>query len=166
MIADWFWWLATSHIALSIVATLLVAALVVGFVPFLKYAPVIGPYVPVAKLAAFLSFGLLCALLDRRSADTRAELSQLRLDLAFSQSQLANQKAAAADKARLAAASGAAAVDAQMKANDYEQRLASRPLGGCALDDDDVRGLQDIRPRRAGAVLGGADSARLRGFAR
>lgn len=162
---DFFWTLATSYLALSIVAVVLVAALVVGYFPLLKWVPVIGPYVRVAQLVAFLTFGLLCALLDRQSAGSRAEIARLRVDLAFSEMQLSNQLAAAAVKAKLADASAAAAVDAQMKANNYETRLAARPVGDCGLDDDDISGMQNIRPRRAGAVKpGGANPSRLRGI--
>lgn len=158
---DWLWSLATSWAQWVAVAVLLVS--LVGYFPFADKIPIVGPYARVARLVAFLSFGLVCALVDRRSADGRAEIARLRVDLAFSEMQLSNQLAAAAVKAKLADASAAAAVDAQMKANDYETRLSAHPVGDCGLDDDDISGMQNIRPRRAGAVnRGGADPSRLR----
>lgn len=163
-----FWTLATSYVALSIVAAIVVAALVVGYDPLLKFIPVVGLYIPAAKVIAFLSFGLLCALLDRRSADNRAEVAQLRTDIAFSQAQLANQKATAADKARLADASADAANAAQLKASTYESLILAKPAAaGCDdLDPDLANVLHGIQPRRGSGASksGGANRARLRGF--
>ena len=56
--SDIFWTIATSYTALCFDAVLLLAALVVGYFPLVKYLPVIGPYVPVARLIAILAFGL------------------------------------------------------------------------------------------------------------
>jgi len=148
--------LATSNLALGIVGCVLAVALVIGFMPLLSYFPVIGPYVPVAKLVAFLLFGLLCALIDRRSADSREQIATLQKDLAFSRLQLNNSTAAAADKARLDEASKAAAAADDLKAKTYEQWLKTQPASpaGCDdLSDDDVRWLRDIQPRRAAGSI-------------
>jgi hypothetical protein len=164
---DWLWSLATSW-ALWVAVAVLLVALVVGYLPFLDKFPIIGPYVKVARFVAFLTFGLVCALLDRRSADARAEIAQLKRDLSFAELQISNNAATADEKARLAAASLSAAAGAQLKANTYEQWLATRPGAGCALGDDDLARMQDIKPRRA--VSGGTGKAvgqplsRLRGF--
>ncbi|WP_316205857.1 hypothetical protein [Bradyrhizobium sp. SZCCHNS1012] len=166
---DFLWSLSTSNLALGIVGCVLAVALVIGFMPLLSYFPVIGPYGPVAKLVAFLLFGLLCALIDRRSADSREQIATLQKDLAFSQLQLNNSTAAAADKARLDEASKAAAAADDLKAKTYEQWLKTQPASpaGCDdLSDDDVRWLRDIQPRRAaGSIKAGHQPAsRLRGF--
>lgn len=163
---SFLWSLATSYLALSTVAGLVVLALIVGYFPLLKWVPIIGPYVAVARVVAFLAFGLLCGLVDRRAADTRAEVAQLRIDLAFSQVQLANQKAAADDKARLAEASAASAAIAEQKATNYETFVLSAPAvcpGGDDFDGELLRVLHDIKPRRARGP-GGANPKGLRGF--
>jgi hypothetical protein len=143
--ADLFWSVATSYLALSIIAAILVAALVVGHVPFGKYAPVIGPYVVLAQFVAYPTLALLAFLIGVRIADERAELKQVKLDLAFSQLQLNAQKQSAetADKLRLQAEQQAE--QANQKVTEYEERLAKQPAGcGCNFDDSDVRSLHDI----------------------
>jgi hypothetical protein len=167
--ADLFWWAATSHIVLSIVAGMLLATLVVGYLPFGERLPIIGPYVRVARFASFLLFGLLCALLDRQSADTRSEIAQLKRDLSFAEIQISNNAATAADRERIAFASAAAAADAQSKAKTYELWLATLPRDDSDLITlDESHWLQDIKPRRAAA--GSSAKAvrqpvpRLRGF--
>lgn len=145
-----FWSIATSHFALLAIAGMLLAALVVGYVPLLKFVPVIGPYVRVAKLVAFLTFGLLCALLDRRSADMRAEINQLRTDLTFADVQLNNLRQTADDKARLAGELHSRVSEISAKVADYESRLASVPENPDCPDRvtrDEQRELRAITER-------------------
>lgn len=167
-----FWTLATSYWVLGALTVLLIAALVVGYDPLLKFIPAVGLYSPIGKVVAFFAFGLLCALLNRRTADMRAEVAQLHNDLAFTQSQLGVQKAIADDKARLAAASSDAAASANLKASTYETLLLSKPVdpkkpAGCDDADaellDVLRGIQPRRGTASGRSLG-ANPARLRGF--
>jgi hypothetical protein len=142
---DWFWWLATSHIALSGLGIIAVAALAIGHVPFGKYVPVIGPYVVLAQFIAYPALMLLAFLIGVRAADERAALKQAKLDLAFSQLQLNAQKQVAETASRLRADAEAKAEQANQKVTDYEERLAKQPAGdGCNLDGDDVRSLHDI----------------------
>ena len=143
--ADWFWWGATSYFVLSAVGVVLVAALIVGHVPFGKYAPVIGPYVVLAQFAAYPSLALLAFLIGMRIADERADLKQAKIDLAFSQLQLSTQKQTAETAQKLRDDAEAKAEQANQKVAEYEDRLAKQPAtNGCNLDDGDVRSLHDI----------------------
>jgi hypothetical protein len=45
-----FWNVATSKLALGLDGFLFLLALVVGYLPLVKYLPVIGPFVPTARL--------------------------------------------------------------------------------------------------------------------
>jgi hypothetical protein len=166
--SEYLYSLAVSWALWAAVAVLLVSLL--GYLPLADKVPIVGPYARVARLVAFLTFGLVCALVDRRSADARSEIAQLTRDLSFAQTQIQNIAATAADKARLANASATAALVADMKANTYEQWLALQPARKCDdddLDSDDVRWLSDIKPRRETGSAnrpGGFTFPRLRGF--
>ena len=166
--SEYLYSLAMSWALWAAVAVLLVSLL--GYLPFADNLPIVGPYARVARLVAFLTFGLVCALVDRRSADARSEIAQLKRDLSFAETQIQNNAATAADKARLADASATAALAADMKANTYEQWLALQPASKCVgddLDGDDVRWLSDIRPRRETRrpdKSGGFHFPRLRGI--
>lgn len=143
--ADLFWTVATSHVALSGLAVLLLAGLVVGFAPLLRWVPGLAPYVLLARLVAFLTLAALAFLIGFRAADERAEVKQLKADLAFSRLQLDAQRQTADTAARLRAAAEADAATANQKVSDYEQRLSTLPADcGCALDDGDVGSLRDI----------------------
>jgi hypothetical protein len=143
--ADLFWSVATSYLVLSIIGIVAVAALIVGHVPFGKYAPVIGPYVVLAQFVAYPTLMLLAFLVGVRITDERAALKQVKQDLAFSQLQLDAQKQSAeiADKLRQQAQQQAEQAD--QKVTEYEAELAKQPAGcGCNFDDGDVRSLHDI----------------------
>jgi hypothetical protein len=143
--ADWMWWLATSYTALSIIGFVALAALIVGHVPFGKYAPVIGPYVVLGQFVAYPTLMLLAFLVGVRITDERAALKQAKLDLAFSELQLNLQKQTAETAAKLRADAEAKAEQANQKVSEYEERLAKQPASdGCDLDDSDVRSLHDI----------------------
>jgi hypothetical protein len=143
--ADLFWSIATSYLALSIIAVLLVVSWLVGHVPFGKYAPVIGPYVVLAQFVAYPTLALLAFLIGMRIADERADLKQAKIDLAFSQLQLSTQKKTAETAQKLRAEAEAKADQANQRVSEYEERLAKQPANdGCNLDDGDVRSLHDI----------------------
>lgn len=142
---DLFWSVATSYLALSIIGTVLLAALVVGHVPLARYLPVIGPYVALAQFVAYPTLALLAFLIGVRIADERAELKQVKLDLAFSQLQLDAQKQSAETADKLRQEAQQQAEQANQKVTEYEERLAKQPAGrGCNFDDGDVRSLHDI----------------------
>lgn len=143
--ADLFWTVATSYAVLSALAALLLAGLVVGFAPLLRWLPGLAPYVLLARLVAFLTLAALAFLVGFRVADERAEVKQLKADLAFSRLQLDAQKAAADTAARLRAEAESEAATANQKVSDYEERLAGRAREcGCDLDGGDVDSLRDI----------------------
>lgn len=124
-----------------------VAALAVAHVPLINRIPQVAPYVLVAGLVAYLALADLALCLGYRIADERAALRQLKIDLAWSKNQLAQQKATAEDKERLAAEKAAEADELKAKVDDYEKTLSSRPVGDCALDDVDLDGLRSLRRR-------------------
>lgn len=142
---DLIWSLATSYLALSIIALIAVAALVVGHVPLAKYLPVIGPYVVLARFVSYLALMLLMFLVGTRLADERAEVKRLKTDLAFTQLQLDTQKQTAEQAQKLRDEAEKQAAEANQKVMDYEDRLAKSPSGcGCSFDDDDVNSLRGI----------------------
>jgi len=142
---DLIWSLATSYLALSIIGIVLLAALIVGYFPLASYLPVIGPYVRVAKLIAFLLFGVLSFLIATRLSDERAEVKRLKTDLAFTKLQLDTQKQTAEQAQKLRDEAEKQAAEANQKVTDYEDRLAKSPSGcGCSFDDDDVNSLRGI----------------------
>lgn len=71
-----FWAIATSYIVLGIVGAVLIAAIIVGYFPLLKWFPVLGEYVPIGKLVSLLAMGLLCGLLATRMTAERYDAAQ------------------------------------------------------------------------------------------
>ncbi len=57
---------------------MLLAALVVGYFPLLKYFPVIGPYVPEARFIAILMIALMAFLIGYRISDGRNAMTNLQ----------------------------------------------------------------------------------------
>lgn len=140
MMGDFFWDIATSSPVLGAVAAILGAALVVGYFPLLKWFPVVGQYVPAARLAVILSAALLCFLVGFRVSDEREEAKSLRLQLAAKQVDIdaANDAAAEADEARQKLAEQASTD--QKRIAYYATQLKRRPNGACALTPDDFGG--------------------------
>ena len=99
---DLFWDIATSSPVLWFVAAVLGAALIVGYFPLLKWLPMIGQYVPVARLVVILTAALLCFLIGFRVADERAETAALRNKVAAQAIDLeaADEAAKESDKAK------------------------------------------------------------------
>jgi putative DNA primase/helicase len=79
--SDIFWNIAASYTALCFNAVVLLAALVVGYFPLLKYFPVIGPYVPVARLVAILVMMLMALLVRFRMSGERKTMTNLRPEI-------------------------------------------------------------------------------------
>lgn len=144
MLADIFWAVASSNVVLIALALLTLAALLVGHVPFGAYMPVIAPYVVLARASAYVFLALLFLLIGFRIADERAAVKQLKTELAWSNNQIAQQKASAEDAERLAREASARADQLNEKVNSYAAILAKRSSGDCTLDDDDVKRLLDI----------------------
>jgi hypothetical protein len=70
--------IVTSYWVLGTIGLVLLAALVVGYFPLLKWFPVLGQYVPVAKLVSLLVTGLLCLLIGVRAMNDHYSLQQAR----------------------------------------------------------------------------------------
>jgi hypothetical protein len=140
--ADLFWSVATSYLVLSSVALVLMAALIVGYFPMLKWFPVIGQYVPVARLAAFVAVAMLCFLVGFRIADEREEAKSLRLELEAKEVDLtaAEDAAKQADEARQQLAEQSKAD--QERIERYAEQIKKRPNGACTLTDDDFDGVR------------------------
>ncbi len=137
MISDWLWDIATSHLVLSLITLVFLAALVVGYFPLLKWFPLIGQYVPAARLVVLLAAALLCFLIGFRVSDGRAEAKSLRLKLAATSIDLtaAHDAAKQADEARNELA--ARAITDESRIANYAAELKKRPNGACTLTDDD-----------------------------
>ena len=108
----------------------------------------IGQYVPVARLVVILSAALLCFLVGFRVADERAETAAMRnkIEAQAIDLEAADQAAKESDKAK-------AELEQQAKADQeridrYEAALKTRPDGGCALTDDDLRWLRNDKTGR------------------
>ena len=104
MMDDFFWNVATSFPALGFNGLTLLAALVVGWFPMLKYVPAIGAHVTAARLVALLVAALLFFLIGFRVADEREEAKILRATIWTKQADLDNSEKSRADEAARAAA--------------------------------------------------------------
>lgn len=140
--SDLFWNIATSGTVLWLIAIILGAALIVGYFPLLKWFPVLGQYVPVARLVVILSAALLCFLIGFRVADNRAEAANLRhkVEALSIDLEAADEAAKESDKAKTELAQKAQAD--QERIEKYEAALKASPDGGCTLTDDDLRWLR------------------------
>lgn len=148
MMADMFWNIATSSVVLGFIGLILTAALVVGYFPLLKWFPVIGQYVPAARLVVVIAAAMLCFLVGFRLSDEREEAKSLKMQLAAKEIDLTAAQNATdqADAARAELAKQAR--DDQERIADYAEQLKKRPNGACTLGPDDFDGVRDRkRPR-------------------
>lgn len=127
-----FWDVATSDFSLTVDGLVLLAALVVGFVPFGKYMPVIGPYVPVARLIALLVALLIVFLIGFRVADEREEKRTLRAIVAAQTADLETSAKAASDAEARANTIEKEANDRRTADDDYIAAL--KPVAGCGFE--------------------------------
>jgi hypothetical protein len=134
-----FWAVATSYVVIDVVVTVLVAALVVGYFPLLKWFPVLGAYVPVGKLVSLLAMGLLCGLLATRMTIERYDAKQAAAKVAILQDRLDTlTKVAEADAAR-------AAEDALYIAALEAQAGTTPPNDGPCLPADAAKRIGGIK---------------------
>lgn len=147
MLADFIWDVATSNLVLAIVALALLAAFAVAHLPFGKWIPAIAPYVVAATLAAHVLFGLLAFLVGFRISDDREEAKRLRDELAWSDNQLKQQKATAAEAAKLKEEAEARARQAKGELDDYRSKFEG-PSAVCAWTDDELSRLRALRRAR------------------
>jgi hypothetical protein len=150
MMGDTFWNVSTSALALGVEGLILAAALVVGFLPFARFLPVVGPYVPAARVVAVLVAAVICFKLGFRIAEEREEAKSLRATIAVQRADLDNAAKSAAN-ANQRAISIEKEADAQRKADD-ETISKLKLAAGCGFEP-----FPDRVRDNAGA--GGAGSA-------
>jgi type III secretory pathway component EscU len=138
------WEIATSQVVLLLIGALVAASAVVGWFPLLKWFPVIGDYVRVARLVFVLSVALLAFLTGFRVADNRAERAQLQNELNWKNNEVEQQRQSAEDAERLKKEAEARADQLSKKVGDYEDFLSKQPVGTCAFDDADIERLRGI----------------------
>jgi len=144
-VASLFWTIATSDLALWIDGAILIVTAIVGWVPLLRWFPIAGTYVPVARLAFIGVLFIFGICIGHRIADESAELKRSQQELAFKQLQLDAQRQSAETAAVLRNEAEASAATAKQKVRDYEAVLAKQPHDdNCTLTDDDLRRLRAI----------------------
>lgn len=140
---------ATSTIAIELAAALLVAAVVIGWLPLVKYLPAIGPYVPVARLVSIAILAAISFSIGFRTADERDNLEKLRATLAIRERDLAIATKSAADaRKRLDASEAAANAQREIDA-EYISKLVPSDL--CSFDPGPAG---RVRPRAAAGNAG------------
>lgn len=103
------------------------------------------PLVPYARLAvagAVIALGASCYLAGIGSAQSVCETAELRDRLAAVTFERDAARTAAEDASRRSLILDQGLYDSQERTNAYETTLASRPDAGCALTDDDLRGVR------------------------
>lgn len=152
--SETFWSIATSDVALTIVAVIMAAAFVISHLPVVRDLPAVKPYAIAAGVIAYLALADLALCIGYRIADEQAETARLKTELAWNKGQLKQQKATADDAERIAQEKAAEAEELKGKVSDYEKALeataAANPQSACALSDDDVARLRALsrRPRK------------------
>jgi hypothetical protein len=154
MITDWFWYVATSTLSLELAALLFIASFIIGHVPLSKYLPVIGPYVPVARLVSVLLALSMCFLLGFRVSNERDVAKNLRAELAAKQADLDIAAKSADEATQRATEIEKASHDQHQEDVAYIESLQNVPA--CLLDDPDIDGMRHAAfsgrsksPRRA-----------------
>lgn len=137
-ITEFLWSAASSTPVLSIVALLLVAALVVGYFPLLKLVPVLGQYVPVARICSLAFTALLFFLTGIHVDMERHETVALRNELNIAKLDLSTTTEAAT-------AASEENAELLMKGQDDAKRIEkykndlSKARANCVLTPDDFR---------------------------
>lgn len=144
MLIELFWWAATSDVVIMSLAVVAAVAILITNFPLARWFPGLEPYIRTATAVGYIALLMFGAVLGARIADERAETQKLRDNLAWSNEQLEQQIASAAEAARLKQEAEAKANDAQRKVEDYETELAKRK--GCVdpLNRDDLRRMRDL----------------------
>lgn len=147
MMADLFWDVATSAAVLGAIGAVLAAALIVGYFPLLKWFPVIGQYVPAARLVVIISAALLCFLVGFRLSDEREEAKSLRLQLEAKQVDLTAAQNAEQEANTARTELAKQAQDDQERIADYAEQLKKRPNASCTLGPADFASRMPNRKR-------------------
>ena len=155
MMGDIFWNVSTSALALGVDGLILAGTLVVGFLPFARFLPVVGPYVPAAKVVAVLVAAVICFKLGFRLASEQEEGGRLRATIAAQRADL-DSAARSAANANQRAISIEKEADAQRKADD-ETISTLKLAAGCGFEPFPGRVRDNAGTGPAGD--GGAGSA-------
>ncbi|WP_426526793.1 hypothetical protein [Bradyrhizobium sp. McL0615] len=156
MMSEIFRNVTTSGLALGVDGLILAAALVVGFLPFARFLPVVGPYVPAAKIVAVLVAAVICFKLGFRLASEQEEAGRLRATIAAQKADLDNAAKSAADATQRASEIEASANAQHETDAQYIRSLALRPEPGCLLDDGDIPSGLRKRPADASGARSAA----------
>jgi hypothetical protein len=152
--ADIFWDTVTSYPAISILGVVAIAGFAVSHTPLIeRFFPSVIPYVKAAGLVCLVSAAMLMFAFGYRVADGRAEIEQLKNDLAWSEFQLGEQKAAADAADELKQDSDAKKAAAEGELDEYKRLFGPDP--GVITPPrgylDWLHGLQRHKPRAARA---------------
>jgi hypothetical protein len=165
--ASIFWDIATSAPVLMAIAMVGVVAFVAAHLPTIaeRLFPFLIPYFRAALLVQVLAFFALAFLLGFRVADDRAETEKLKNELAWSEFQLEEQKAAADSAHELKQKAEAEAADAKGKFDEYREKFgdkarACEPAPGYP---EWLRSIQRRPQNRTAARQSHSIIARLRG---
>lgn len=166
--ASIFWDIATSAPVLVAIAAIGVAAFVIAHMPAIaeRIFPFLIPYFRAALLVQVVAFAALAFLLGFRVADDRAETERIKNELAWSEFQLEEQKAAADVAEQLRQKAEAEAADAKGKLDEYRDKFGGK-AGSCDPAPgypDWLRSLQHRPPHRAAAKQQRSPVARVRGL--
>ncbi|MGJ4997316.1 hypothetical protein ACQR0Z_23030 [Bradyrhizobium sp. HKCCYLS3077] len=154
MLSQLFWTVATSDLALAFDGLVLLLSAGVGFVPLGRYLPVIGAYVPAARLLAVLVGLGVAFVCGHRVAGEREMLNSLRATLAIKQRDLDIAAKAAADANKRAAQLQEDFNAQHQDDTGYIASLPARPA--CEFTDADVRnalGLRLVQGRGSGRAV-------------
>lgn len=146
MMGDLFWDIATSWFVLGGLVLIVAVAFVVAHVPAfaVRIYPPIAAYSKAAALVQVIAASLLFFLIGFRVSDERAEIGQLRNDLAFTERQIENAKATARDAERLKAEAEAKADEAKGQLDDFRAHIKTDPPVDCSWTDDEFGRLRNL----------------------
>ncbi|WP_434888745.1 hypothetical protein [Bradyrhizobium sp. HKCCYLS2038] len=143
MLSALFWKFAASDFALTLDLSGLLASAGVGYLPMVRFLPIVGPYVQAARVGALVLALVVAFVFGFRGSDERDAVLILRDTLALRTRELDAAKKAAEDAKRRADEIEAAATSQRQSDADYIGSLQAKPA--CALGDDDLRNLRGVR---------------------
>lgn len=133
--SDFLW-----HLATAIVLILLLASLVVGWFPLIKWFPVVGDYARTAQLAALLLCVAIGGIAGYRYSARQATIKSLQSKLDAAKLDLSLSEDAAADAHRQNIELQIKDQDNAQRIKEYENSLKARPNANCTLTPDDFAG--------------------------
>jgi hypothetical protein len=148
---DAFWDFATSYPVMVIIGLIAVAAFVVGHVPAIveRVFPALVPFTRSALLVQIAAAAVLMFLVGFRVADGRAEIANMKNDIAWKDFQLDQLKQTADEAHVLKEQADARASEAKGLLNEWRTKHGDKPDG--AFTPDDLIWLRNVQARRASA---------------